>query len=226
MRLEIEGCAAQENPGDQAIAEGLASLTGKGAEFAILSRDQMTYVQVWGSGAKGFDLEYQDGSRDKHYRCAQEVSLAAVTKIYCAYARGDGSWRAGHKWEPMTKDRAGGDFNWRESWRNRYVGARAYDWALVALVVATFLARKKLGDGATEGIILCSAAAWITMGNTAAMKSGVVHVGSSIAWHSVTRKAAPVRFWMSIGGSYAVAFVLVLFVALRLLGKIPGHFRR
>ncbi|HBI45496.1 MAG TPA: hypothetical protein DDY78_21970 [Planctomycetales bacterium] len=94
MKLELENAPAVINPDGDAITSSLAAVRG----FAILSRDEMTYIQTSGPAGEGFTLEYQDGDTDRHYRCPDELSLERVTQAFVSYARGTDSWKTSLPW--------------------------------------------------------------------------------------------------------------------------------
>lgn len=95
MKLELESAPTVMNPDADAIVASLASVRG----FAILSRDQITYIQTSGSAREGFILEYQDGDTDLHYRCPDELSLEQVTRAFVSYAQGMDSWKTSLRWD-------------------------------------------------------------------------------------------------------------------------------
>src|ERR1700677_3103788 len=102
MKLIVEGNVVCSDPAPESITEALASLDGNKATFAVLERNKMTYMQTSGSVAEGFDLEYQDGSLQKHYYCLDSLSLEDVTGAFQSYANGGGEWQAAYKWEDET----------------------------------------------------------------------------------------------------------------------------
>lgn len=100
MKFETELAGISENPTEEQILTGLDSIDGDECNFAILSSDDMTYVQTAGDPAIGFVLEYQKGSLAKHYRVKnQELSLDEIKKAFIAYSKGDVSWIDTYEWE-------------------------------------------------------------------------------------------------------------------------------
>ena len=92
-----------------ATRRALASLTGEGDSFAILSRDEMTYIQTSGGKATGFVLEYQAGSPDQHFHSAEtDLDLEAVTRAFERYAADDPSWRSVATWLQDTSSEGSG----------------------------------------------------------------------------------------------------------------------
>lgn len=100
MKLEIGiGSKVLHDPSLGQIEDALRSLPGGDFSHVILSRDPMTYIQTAGGPWEGFVLEYQDGSVDKHYQCADsDLGLDAVVRAFRLYAQGDERWRTGLEW--------------------------------------------------------------------------------------------------------------------------------
>jgi hypothetical protein len=87
------------DPSASQIAEELAALSGGGDSFAVLSRDELTYIQAAGARSEGFVLEYQEGSIDQHYRSTEDnLHLSTVTDVFQLYAVGDSAWRSRATW--------------------------------------------------------------------------------------------------------------------------------
>ena len=100
MYLEINGNAVTEPVSDELIEKKVYSLTGEGDSFMILSVDEMTYMQASGDPRGGFMLEYQDGSLEQHYYCADtDISAGKVTDAFRSYLAGDGKWRKKYHWK-------------------------------------------------------------------------------------------------------------------------------
>lgn len=118
MRLEFENGMTIEDPDDALIAEALATLgsdaeppeggtladdieqlAGKTNEYAILARDEMTYIQASGDPDRGFILEYQEGSIEEHF-CSidKDLSLQQIVSAFQRFARGDDSYRNDFAW--------------------------------------------------------------------------------------------------------------------------------
>ena len=95
MKLELENVPAVVNVDADAIMSSLAAVRG----FAILSRDEMAYIQTSGSAREGFMLEYQDGDTNRRYRCLDELSLGQVTQAFLSYADGTDAWKTSFRWD-------------------------------------------------------------------------------------------------------------------------------
>lgn len=102
MRLETHVGKPIDNPDEGQIARAIANLTSDDA-FAILSRDQMHYMQVAGTVADGFTLEYQSGGTDRHFVAGGGPhSEEQVMKAFQLYAVCDPRWQTEFAWEPMA----------------------------------------------------------------------------------------------------------------------------
>jgi hypothetical protein len=100
MDLETGTGRTIANPSESQIAEALAALPGGDDSFAILARDELTYIQTAGSPSEGFLLEYQAGSLDQHHRSTENtLPLSTVTNAFQRYAAEDPSWRSLVTWQ-------------------------------------------------------------------------------------------------------------------------------
>lgn len=100
MQLEIGTGLRIDDPSASQIAHELAALPGGIDSYAILSQDDLTYLQTAGGSSDGFSLEYQEGSIDRHYRSPQnDLPLATVIRAFQLYAAQDSSWRSLVAWE-------------------------------------------------------------------------------------------------------------------------------
>lgn len=105
MRLELSSGTTIENPTDEQITAALRQLDVQrdGEGFAILGRDDLTYVQVSGDASIGFDMEYQEGSTKKHYRAAREgFTLEEVVRAMAQYRDGAIDWKDYGNWSRIT----------------------------------------------------------------------------------------------------------------------------
>ncbi len=101
MRIEVTGELFADPVTESQIDDALALLTGeRGEAFAILSQNDMTYIQTSGWPEVGFDLEYQEGSLHNHFRCTKEnLTLEEVSWSFKQYVRGDASYKEELPWE-------------------------------------------------------------------------------------------------------------------------------
>ena len=103
MQLDLGSGESIKNPNKNQIGIGLASLRGGVNSFAILSKDENTYMQVHGSSVGGFLLEYQDGSVNRHFRSpAESLQLQEVMRAFDLYLSDDDRWRTDYPWEAST----------------------------------------------------------------------------------------------------------------------------
>lgn len=75
-----------------------------GEEFAILSIAPETYIQCAGQKEPPyeFELEYREGSKDRHYRAADgPITIDRVIAAFLGYLQGDPAWRFRFRWEQM-----------------------------------------------------------------------------------------------------------------------------
>jgi hypothetical protein len=100
MQLELEsGSQIIRDPTEKDIC-AYVGIEG----FAILSVSEYTYIQCAEHDERTgeFQLEYQDGSVDEHYRAADEpITLDRILTAFVKYLRKDESWRSDFDWEKM-----------------------------------------------------------------------------------------------------------------------------
>lgn len=101
MKLESGDGSVVTSPTAAQIAQVLSGLPGGRDSFAILSSGEQTYVQVAGSAAEGYALEYRAGTEAEHYQATASMPLDAVQDVFERYARNDPTWRGRVSWEPL-----------------------------------------------------------------------------------------------------------------------------
>jgi hypothetical protein len=104
MTLDVCGAKRIENPTDEQIRFELSSLSTQNEDsFAILGPTNMTYIQVSGDKRVGFDLEYQEGSVDAHFKAVEgKITLDAVVQAFIAYRDGVAGWQDGFTFVQIT----------------------------------------------------------------------------------------------------------------------------
>ena len=105
MILELSSGEKIENPTDDQMREALSRLDVErdGEGFAVLGRDDMTYLQISGDQTIGFDMEYQEGDVKKHFRAAREdFRLDEVVRACTEYRDGTIDWAEYGDWSRIT----------------------------------------------------------------------------------------------------------------------------
>lgn len=102
MLFERNGENDIKNPTLEQLLTALEDLGNHLDDFAILSKDDMTYLQVAVGDGDGFILEYQDGSLEEHYIAEDtEISEDAIIRAFAAYLNGDNEWKEAFEWEHL-----------------------------------------------------------------------------------------------------------------------------
>ena len=105
MALVVSTGQKLPNPNVDDIRRALTALDVKknGEGFAILERDRMTYLQVSGDKSIGFDMEYQDGEVQKHFRAIRgDFSLEEAVQALVAYRDQSIDWSKYGEWTRIT----------------------------------------------------------------------------------------------------------------------------
>ena len=110
MKLEIENESPVQDPTVEDIEAGIQKVDGKQNGFAILSLDDMTYLQVAGGTSAGFLMEYQNGSLDEHYKTSEDVSAEKVIEAFKVFSQGETSWHDQFKWDKEELKQGSGCF--------------------------------------------------------------------------------------------------------------------
>jgi hypothetical protein len=107
MTLEINDAKWIPNPSDGQILNELANLReADGDSFAILSATDETYIQTAGDARVGFELEYQEGSIDAHFRATDKnITLAQVVKAFIGFRDGNTAWRSGFTFVKLSLEK-------------------------------------------------------------------------------------------------------------------------
>jgi hypothetical protein len=95
MQLQICDDKIIKNPSDEDIRNAFSKLDTKtGDAFIILGPTDMTYIQSSGDRNVGFDLEYQEGTTDKHFRAKEKhITFDDVVNAFIAYRNGSTNWQ-------------------------------------------------------------------------------------------------------------------------------------
>ena len=92
-----------ENPDEQKIRSVLADLPAE--EFAILSRFDEVYVQVYHNEDNTYQLEFRNGSYDQHFGADPDlISLQDVQNAFAAFLGGADDWSQAWVWEKIDFD--------------------------------------------------------------------------------------------------------------------------
>ncbi len=102
LRLEVENGQVLENPSANDIAIAIAGMKSDGNAFAILSRDEMFYMQISGDPTGGFDIEYQEGSTKEHFRAEGDpFPMQQIVPAMQDYAAGGAEWQKRFTWKRL-----------------------------------------------------------------------------------------------------------------------------
>jgi hypothetical protein len=100
LKFEYSGLIPIENPKIEEIINGLKDLGNTIDAFAILSKSELTYIQVSGTPKTGFMVEYQIDNIENHFRAKNEnISIEDCIKCFVTYFQNDDSWKNMFEWE-------------------------------------------------------------------------------------------------------------------------------
>ncbi len=102
MKLFVDDVGEFHDPSEAEIIRALNEAPDEIDNIiAILSRDDLTYIQTTGTRAEGFILEYQENSTEEHYASPERLTLEQVSRAFVAYATGDPSWLMASRWKKV-----------------------------------------------------------------------------------------------------------------------------
>jgi len=88
---------------DYTIAEAVNAVADLKTNFAILTLDDLSFMQVAG-GTAGLVLEYRDAQADEQFVVKEQVLTAEdVVAAFESFASGDGAYKEAAKWEPIEE---------------------------------------------------------------------------------------------------------------------------
>ncbi len=103
VTLNLSGESKIESPSEEVIAESIYSLVDDMDHFLILESSNMTYLQCIGDAQKGYIVEYQEGSTDRHYSSGRNrLDADHTVRIFLNYAKGSDDWKNGISWEKIS----------------------------------------------------------------------------------------------------------------------------
>ncbi len=85
--------------------ELIKAMQGFGAhldDYAVLSQNDLTYLQAAVSDEGEFILEYQVGSIKEHYIADRtDISEEEVLRAFLSYLAGDNEWKDAYNWDSL-----------------------------------------------------------------------------------------------------------------------------
>jgi len=92
MKLEAPTLNVNEAARVESIARVIRELEGRENPYAILSANDLTYVQALWTG-DGYVVEYQEGSIDRHFVLGVYLKSEEVEKIFGSFLSEDNDWK-------------------------------------------------------------------------------------------------------------------------------------
>ncbi len=99
MELNINDERVFREPDATTIEREVSTLDEE--QFAILKKDDETYIQAMVDPDEGMLLEYQDGSVEEHFGVAETPTKTAVVAAFLSYAAGTDEWKTRFEWARM-----------------------------------------------------------------------------------------------------------------------------
>ncbi len=95
MILESPTLGINEEASLESIGRIIPKLKGKENPYAILRVSELEYVQtLWTED--GYEVEFQEGSIDRHFVLSEYIEVEEVVKILGLYLTGENGWKEKH----------------------------------------------------------------------------------------------------------------------------------
>ena len=100
MQLNVNGDICGENPENDQLRSAIANLGEE--EFLILSGEEEYYIQTYHNEDGTYQLEYRDGSEDRHF-CVdpQSITVDDVKEAIVMYSNDPSSIAEKWNWEKL-----------------------------------------------------------------------------------------------------------------------------
>ena len=109
MKLDLNGTELAQPLDEALIIRSLQALDREDDSFLILSKDEMSYIQTCRESDGRYVLEYQEGSLDQHYECADALlTFQKVSMAFTGYFNGTDEWKTALTWQPLGSSAEGG----------------------------------------------------------------------------------------------------------------------
>ena len=100
MRITDDQGTLIVDPSPSQIRDLIMALTREGESFAILDADAQNFIQISGTVAEGFVLEYREGADDRHFGVYEpRLSADEVAAAFLEYAESRDGYKTRYSWE-------------------------------------------------------------------------------------------------------------------------------
>ena len=100
MQLDVNGDQLLVSPSREQVRMSVVSLELD--QYAVLTRGGERYIQTLLNSDGSFELEYRDGSADRHFRVVDRIESAdSVAATFVAYLSAD-AWKSNWEWEKVV----------------------------------------------------------------------------------------------------------------------------
>lgn len=102
MKLDLNGTELTQPLDEALIIRSLQALGREDDSFLILSKDEMSYIQTCKTSDGHYVMEYQEGSLEDHYECADDIlNFQKVSLAFTSYFNGSDEWKTSLQWQPL-----------------------------------------------------------------------------------------------------------------------------
>lgn len=98
MRLEVDGEDVVNGPLESDVRDSLTRLEPSGPSWAVLDLKTDYYFQTSIADDELFEVEYHEGSNDRHYKAGSAQPRELVIEAFVGYLTGGNGWRTAFEW--------------------------------------------------------------------------------------------------------------------------------
>ena len=103
MNLKVEGRRTIDNDGLYEIVSSVALVGRSGNSFLILSRNEMSYIQIASADPNHYVAEYQEDGTSQHYQSLRsDLDQEQVCCLLGSYFQGNDSWKSLVEWKRVN----------------------------------------------------------------------------------------------------------------------------
>ncbi|WP_031070072.1 hypothetical protein [Streptomyces sp. NRRL WC-3742] len=109
-QVEVDGLAPVSATGKPDLVRAMKQLEVPGRDFLVVSRADEDYAQAYQHSPDGWQVEYREGSADRHYQTLEHQSREQAERLLWGWISDTPEWQGEADWRRLTpEDLAGSD---------------------------------------------------------------------------------------------------------------------
>ncbi|MFJ9691271.1 hypothetical protein [Kitasatospora sp. NPDC101183] len=103
-QVEVDGLAPVPAEGRPDLVRAMQQLEVPGRDFLVVSRADEDYAQAYQHGPEDWQVEYREGSADRHYRAVDLQSRERAEELLWGWISGEPAWHDEVAWRRLTPE--------------------------------------------------------------------------------------------------------------------------